>query len=392
MDGVNRVSRRGATTNHASSVDHRRLQKSSTLNRRFVRRPSAAARAAQQQAVTQKQATQQAVKTTTQQTVKQTAQTQTQQQVQQRTAIRAVSGATQQQRGLKQNLIQRKKGKIQPSAVFLQQQKRLQLQKQQGTQQVGRRVDAQQLAKIRQQAATDLKKTQQQGKTTVAKETKDEGPQQHKLINITRARMAAKQQAQQAPVMITAQERKDQAIQQALQRMKSAETTKMDFGEQKAKKQFFWQKKRFAVAMAMAVISIGLLGYLVSLNLPDLSVRVAAMHAGISNAYPSDVPSNYRLDGLVKEDNGKITMNFKNDLGKTFSLTEEKSSWDSASVLANYVKKNWGEDYSVVKGQGLTIYISESKAAWVNGGVFYIVDGEAAELSSSDLHDIAVSL
>ncbi len=393
MDGVNRVSRKGATTNHASSVDHRRLQKSSTLNRRFVRRPgTTAAKAAtiQQQGVVRKQISQaQTVKTGAQMT-KQTVQAQ-----QQRATIRAVSGAAQQQ-GAKQNLIQRKKmGKIQPSAAFLQQQRRLQLQKQQGAQQqVGRRVDAQQLAKIRQQAVMNLKKTQQ-AKAAAAKETKDVGPQQHKLINITRAKMAARQQAKQqveAPVMITAQERKDQAIQQALQRMKSAETTKMDFGEQKAKKQFFWQKKRFAVAMAMAIISIGLLGYLVSLNLPDLSVRVAAMHTGISNAYPSYVPSNFRLDGLVKEDDGKITMNFKNDLGKTFSLTEEKSSWDSASVLANYVKKNWGEDYSVVKGQGLTIYISESRAAWVNGGVFYIVDGEAAELSSSDLHDIAVSL
>jgi hypothetical protein len=244
--------------------------------------------------------------------------------------------------------------------------------------------------KFKQQAAAELKKTQHQVKATAVKDTKDVGPQQHKLLNITRARMAARQAP--APVMISAQERKEQAIQQALQRMQNAENKKSDFGEKKAKKQFFWQKKRFAVAMAMAIISIGLLGYLVSLNLPDLSVRVAAMHAGISNAYPSYVPSNYRLDGLVKEDNGKITMSFKNDLSKTFTLTEEKSSWDSASVLANYVKKNWGEDYSVVKGQGLTIYISESKAAWVNGGVFYIVDGEAAELNSSDLHDIAVSL
>lgn len=394
MDGVNRISRKGATTNHASSVDHRRLQKSSTLNRRFVRRPSAAAKtqstAKVQQKVTQTQQkkTVASARVSAQQTSAKTAQQQLssnrQQGQQQKAVVRSVAGT----RGAsgKQSLIQHSKaGKIQPSAAFIEQQKRLRQKQQQNAaqQQVGKRITAQQLAKIRQQAATDLKQTRKQ-------ESKDIGPQGHKLLDATRARMAA--QAAPAPAKITAQERKDRAIQQALQRMQSAENTKEDFGEKKIKKQHFWQKKRFAVAMAMAIISIGLLGYLVSLNLPDISVRVAAMQAGISNAYPSYVPSNYRLDGLVKEENGKITMNFKNDIGKTFSLIEEKSSWDSTAVLANYVKKNWGDDYSIAKGQGLTIYISGSKAVWVNGGVLYIVDGEAAELNSSDLHDIAVSL
>lgn len=394
MDGVNRISRKGATTNHASSVDHRRLQKSSTLNRRFVRRPSAAAKtqstAKVQQKVTQTQQKKVVApaRVSAQQTSTKTAQQQLssnrQQGQQQKAAVRSVAGT----RGAsgKQSLIQHSKaGKIQPSAAFIEQQKRLRQKQQQNAaqQQVGKRITAQQLAKIRQQAAADLKQTRKQ-------ESKDIGPQGHKLLDTTRARMAA--QAAPAPAKITAQERKDRAIQQALQRMQSAENTKEDFGEKKIKKQHFWQKKRFAVAMAMAIISIGLLGYLVSLNLPDISVRVAAMQAGISNAYPSYVPSNYRLDGLVKEENGKITMNFKNDIGKTFSLIEEKSSWDSTAVLVNYVKKNWGDDYSIAKGQGLTIYISGSKAVWVNGGVLYIVDGEAAELNSSDLHDIAVSL
>lgn len=395
MDGVNRISRKGATTNHASSVDHRRLQKSSTLNRRFVRRPSAAAKTQQNATKAQQRATQTqqkkavaSARVSAQQTSTKTAQQQLssnkQQAQQQKAVVRSVAGT----RGAsgKQSLIQHSKaGKIQPSAAFVEQQKRLRQKQQQNAtqQQVGKRITAQQLAKIRQQAATDLKQTRKQ-------ESKDIGPQGHKLLDATRARMAA--QAAPAPAKITAQERKDRAIQQALQRMQSAENTKDDFGEKKIKKQHFWQKKRFAVAMAMAIISIGLLGYLVSLNLPDISVRVAAMQAGISNAYPSYVPSNYRLDGLVKEENGKITMNFKNDIGKTFSLIEEKSSWDSTAVLVNYVKKNWGDDYSIAKGQGLTIYISGSKAVWVNGGVLYIVDGEAAELNSSDLHDIAVSL
>ena len=142
----------------------------------------------------------------------------------------------------------------------------------------------------------------------------------------------------------------------------------------------------------MAVISLALLGYLVHLNLPDISVRVTAMQTGIERIYPSYVPTNYRLDGLVKEDAGRVTMTFKNDEGKKFTLMEEKSNWDSAAVLSNYVKKNWGNDYSIAKGQGLTIYVSDANAAWVNGGVFYVITDESGSLSASDLHDIAVSL
>jgi hypothetical protein len=67
MDGIKR---RGAnaTINHSSSIDHRRVQKSTTLNRRFVKRPvlskTATARqvtqAAKQQQTTQQQAAQRA--------------------------------------------------------------------------------------------------------------------------------------------------------------------------------------------------------------------------------------------------------------------------------------------------------------------------------------------
>ena len=85
-------------------------------------------------------------------------------------------------------------------------------------------------------------------------------------------------------------------------------------------------------------------------------------------------------------------MSFKNDRDQKFTLMEEKSSWDSSAVLTNYVSKNWGASYAIAKGQGLTIYVSGSNAAWVNGGVFYVITDETNTLSTSDLHDIAVSL
>lgn len=334
MDGVKRVSKKGITAKHASSVDHRRIQKSTTLNRRFVRRPNAK----------QSVGTSGGQKKTA--TVAAPA-----------AKVRSVAGAVRRPAKGQGGLIQRKQTvQLKPS-------------------------DKKRLAQIQEQAKAELQKTRKEQAGRV---------EQHQLASAARAKMAARR----TPVVatVTPKERKDQAIQQALKNMARAEAKQVDFGAPEPKKQHFWQKRRFAIATGMAVVSLALLGYLVHLNLPDLSVRVAAMQAGISRVYPGYLPSNYRLDGTVKEDNGTITMSFKNDIGKVFTITEQKSSWNSVAVLANYVKKNWGDDYSIAKGQGLTIYVADSKAAWVNGGVLYVIDGEDAGLNSGDLHDIAVSL
>jgi hypothetical protein len=98
------------------------------------------------------------------------------------------------------------------------------------------------------------------------------------------------------------------------------------------------------------------------------------------------------LQGLVKEENGTITMNFVKDEESKFTLIEKKSSWDSDAVLNNFVKDRWGDDYTVAKGQGLLVYISGSNAVWVNGGVLYQVEDHGSNLTTDDLHDIAISL
>lgn len=372
MDGVKKVSR-GASEHHASSLDHRRIQKSSTLNRKFVKRPVA------------------------------------------RPKINAAAGAASRSLRLQQNqrqIIQRQNTvKLQPSQKFTQQQQSS--GRQQAQQQQSEKIEVRQKVQINQAAYAQQGQQQQRGQAqqqqqravrrqivdgrqqAQAKQQQDTPAQKHEVVEIAKAKMAARKNVAQ-PEHLSAQELKERAIQQALRkvdRIDGDSTMSAQFkeagGQQKV---HFWQKKGFAIAAGMAVISLVLLGYLVHLNLPDISVRVTAMQTGIEKIYPSYVPSNYRLDGLVREDAGRVTMNFKNDEGKKFTLLEEKSSWDSAAVLSNYVKKNWGNDYTIAKGQGLTIYVSGSNAAWVNSGVFYVISDDSGSLSTSDLHDIAVSL
>ena len=73
-------------------------------------------------------------------------------------------------------------------------------------------------------------------------------------------------------------------------------------------------------------------------------------------------------------------------------LTEEKSSWDTNALLNNYVRKEYKDDYSVIKEQGLTIYVSNSNATWVNGGIVYKLNAPANSLTKKQIKSIAVSL
>lgn len=384
MDGIKR---RGAnaTINHSSSIDHRRVQKSTTLNRRFVKRPvlskTTAARQVTQVAKQQQTAQQQAAqRATTQQLRKHSATRAT------AAKARVVTAKNQQQLIARQKRI-----RLQPiSSAKTQQQ-----QQQQGIDRVS--MQATRAIAQKQQEIVSLKNAQQQqseyaqaAQQAAAKYANLSAQQQARMAQSpiarnARARVQYKNQQQQH---ISAKEMKDKAIQKALHDV----ATMQQEQEEYQPKRRFWQKRGFLISGAVAIISIALLGYLVYLNLPDLSVRVAAMQTGIENAYPSYVPMNYRLSGLVKEDNGVITMNFVQENGGSFQLIEKKSSWDSATVLSNFVEEKWGSDYVVAKGQGLTVYISGSNAVWVNGGVLYQIEDHGSNLTTDDLHDIAISL
>jgi len=333
MDGVVRVTNNTAGAKNASALNRSRVQRSTTLNRRFVKKPT----------VNHPQI---------------------------RAAAGAASRTLKSQKTTRRVLVS-KTNKVQLKPLVKPANDEKSVQKRVENRTTAHMVSLKDLAQIK---AVDDDPIEPAVDTKVAR--------------IAKARLAARKAPE--PKQLSAQELKERAIQQALRRVSTMEDVSDVRMLKKSKK--FWQKKKVAVAAVVAVLSLVVLGYLVSVNLPDISVRVAAIHSGIEKSYPSYVPANYRLDGLAKEEQGRITMAFKNDQGQRFSLVEEKSSWDSAAVLSNYVSEKWGDDYSVAKDQGLTIYISGSSAAWVNGGVFYLIVDESDALNSSDLHDIAVSL
>lgn len=149
--------------------------------------------------------------------------------------------------------------------------------------------------------------------------------------------------------------------------------------------------RRFALAFVCAVVCVGAVTYFVSTSIPDISVRVAAMQTGVEASYPSYVPRDYSLKGISSE-SGKIIITFEGPEHASFTLTEEKSSWDSTTLLRNYVEPTWKGNYTSTHEQGITIYVSGSNAAWVNGGVLYKINSTGANLTNKQLRNIVTSM
>ncbi len=151
------------------------------------------------------------------------------------------------------------------------------------------------------------------------------------------------------------------------------------------------QKRGFSIAAA----SLGLVlvaGYFTYVNLPNLSVRVAAAQAGIDASFPEYRPVGYHINGPVAYKNGEVSINFSSNSGPlAFSLSQARSSWDSSALLEKFVSPESDGKYATYNDGGLTIYTYGTDAAWINGGILYTVDGSAT-LSNEQIRRIATSM
>lgn len=134
-----------------------------------------------------------------------------------------------------------------------------------------------------------------------------------------------------------------------------------------------------------------LLGFFAYQNTPAIEMRVAAARSGVSAGLPAYKPSGYSARDVKSED-GAVSVSFKSRTdNKSFTLTQKASSWNSASLLANTVAQT-NQPYQTYQDEGKTVYIyNNSNATWVDGGVWYQVEGDAS-LTSDQLLRIANSL
>lgn len=204
---------------------------------------------------------------------------------------------------------------------------------------------------------------------------------QHPVV----AKALAKQSAP-APV-----ERSPRELKEALIRERLAEARPVEHHEHRARRTHRSSQPRLATILTSSLALLLLAGYLTYINLPNISMRVAAVRAGIAANYPNYSPDGYHFNGPISYRPGEVNITFKSNTNqKGFTIKQQASTWDSKAVLDNYVTKKTGT-YLTYQERGLTIYSFGDQAAWVNGGLLYTIDGDAP-LSSEQLLNIATSM
>ena len=373
-----------SNANHSATVSHRRAQASTTLNRRYVRRPTGKMMPTQTAKSTDVQVSiKRSPKITrfgtsmSQQQIQKQKQTQSQQQT-----------MTKQDQGSMQKQMQTEKKQMQGS-----------IQKQMKTQQMGQQQTEMQM---KMQAEKKMTQTKMTGRTKIQVEDSMKPVETHPMQKSAQAKMRERQQMmakqQTQNQRMTAKELKDQAIKKALMSAATADMKEKKMASsQKTKKTKSMGKMRFGfgrvmLALSCATAAVFAIAYFVNLNMPDISLRVAAMQTGINATYPSYVPRDYSVSGITSE-NGRVVLEFRHtNSDDKFTLEEEASTWDSNALLNNFVKETYRDEYTIIREQGLTIYISGSNAAWVNGGIVYKLKAADGVLTNKQIRSIAVSL
>ncbi|MBR2989706.1 hypothetical protein IKF40_02130 [Candidatus Saccharibacteria bacterium] len=216
------------------------------------------------------------------------------------------------------------------------------------------------------------------------------------------ARLAAKQKAEKERQALIAKKRAKSAKPITLKKttsddkvLKSAMRNVATMDEPAEMPKKFNKKRRgrrIFLALLCSAATVSALVAFVHFNMPDLSVRVAAMQTGIEATYPNFIPRNYTLANVASEKDGEVTMYFNGPDGAGFSLSEENSTWDSTALLNNYVKKNYPSDFTTLREQGITIYVRGENASWVNGGILYKIHTTGKGLTKEQIRNIATSL
>lgn len=215
-----------------------------------------------------------------------------------------------------------------------------------------------------------------------AVKSQDVGPTKHPLATKTDKSRQTKQQPVKSTPQKTAKDIKQHAITEALSKPKAKATKK---------KSFFARHPKLINIFSIGLILLIVAGYLTYINLPSLSVRVASIQANVDATYPGYHPDGYSADGPAKYSEGEVTVNFKANTGKThFSIKQSKSTLDSTAVREQVNQTSNGA-FSATEANGLTVFIYDSNASWVNGGIKYDITGDAP-LSGDQIRRMATSL
>lgn len=184
----------------------------------------------------------------------------------------------------------------------------------------------------------------------------------------------------------TAQHIKHEAISQAL-----AQAPQHTPAQLKPSWRSVWRKRLVGIAAA-STLTLAVAGYTLYSNLPSFVMSSANAQAGIEARYPGYTPAGYKLQDKVDAKSGEVKLYFQSTTDTaTFTLQQIRSNWDSRALLDNYVKEKSHGEYQTSTENGITIYTYRGNGAWVNGGLLYVIEGNAP-LSPDQIRRIAMGV
>jgi hypothetical protein len=172
-------------------------------------------------------------------------------------------------------------------------------------------------------------------------------------------------------------------------------TAHLEKFEDKVSRVTFWDRVGFrnksANIASLAVAGLLLFGFFAYQNIPNAEMRLAATRSGVSATMPGYKPAGFSGAKEIKSEPGKVSASFfSNSSDKRFTIIQQASNWSSDSLLTNHVLAS-KQPFQTFQDAGKTVYIhNDSTATWVNGGVWYRIEGNAS-LTSDQLLRIANS-
>lgn len=152
--------------------------------------------------------------------------------------------------------------------------------------------------------------------------------------------------------------------------------------------------KKGAKVGTVALTAVGLLllgAYVWQVNYPNLALKVASGKAGINASVPNYLPNGWQISGNINSSPGLVSYQLNSKDGKKATINESRTDWDSQALAENYVN-NQSDKYLALQAAGLTIYVYNNQASWVNNGTWYRIEGADTGLSQDQLIRMATSL
>lgn len=164
---------------------------------------------------------------------------------------------------------------------------------------------------------------------------------------------------------------------------------KMVEKNQKSKNKKNWKRSISIIFITVTVFVLGC--FFAYRYIPTVSIGLAKLKLDdLRASYPEYLPDNFKLTKPAEINQQDELMLSFTDGQNVYKLKQTNSNWDSSALKAD-IEKVFSNQITTINERGLTIFIFDNQARWVNGGILYSFIGEAS-LPASEIRKIATSM